>query len=297
MYNYLSEDPGSWPNFVLRSDNVGLQLNEVKQKFIKEQVEYENMMAFQNDAGPGGGIPANPVLSVAFDAAAISVVSGFTSDITVTFTNPLLSVTGTPTLQCGNSLAGGGLTPTVYSYNAGASDLSAGEVVFRKTQGANVDGALDVGAGKITGKNLKTDAGFTEANTLTGVDTAQTITGVSATYTGGGAGVQGEDVVCTVAITAGGVVTSALITSITDEAGSYYIPSDTLTIAFGELTGTNADGGSLVYTIGAAGLLVDTIATPLDINYNSGASSINGLDNRLVWNSSLPLATKVASAT
>ena len=102
---------------------------------------------------------------------------------------------------------------------------------------------------------------------------------------------------CTVAITAGGVVTSDLITSIADEAGSYYIPSDTLTIAFGELTGTNADGGSLVYTIGAAGLLVDTIATPLDINYNSGASSINGLDNRLVWNSSLPLVSKVASAT
>ena len=80
MYNYLSEDPGSWPNFVLRSDNVGLQLNEVKQKFIKEQVEYENMMAFQNDAGTGGGIPANPVLTVAFDAAPISVVSVFGHD-------------------------------------------------------------------------------------------------------------------------------------------------------------------------------------------------------------------------
>ena len=102
---------------------------------------------------------------------------------------------------------------------------------------------------------------------------------------------------CTVAITAGGVVTSALITSIASAATAYYIPTDTLTIAFGELTGTNASGGSLVYTIDAAGLLVDTIATPLDINYNSGASSINGSDNRPVWNSSLPLATKVASAT
>ena len=161
MYNYLSEDPGSWPNFVLRSDNVGLQLNEVKQKFIKEQVEYENMMAFQNDAGTGGGIPANPVLSVVFNGAVMSTVSGFTEDITVTFTNPLLSVTGIPTLQCVNSKAGGGSTsPVSFSYNAGASDLTMGEVVFRYIQAANATNTGAVAANVLfTPQDLVATAG------------------------------------------------------------------------------------------------------------------------------------------
>ena len=69
----IGNHPGPWHLFLKRPDNQGLHILEVKQKYLKEQVNYENqlsqylyMMSFQ-PKGPGGGIIDNTVNSFVED--------------------------------------------------------------------------------------------------------------------------------------------------------------------------------------------------------------------------------------
>jgi hypothetical protein len=257
---YGAQDPGNWQSFLKRQDNVGLPIMEAKSKYLMEQINFDNMMNFQSQ-NHVAGIPANPIVSIEFDSVELPTVTGFTSNITVTYTHPVSVSGGTPQLSVANNQLGGGLATVDYDYSSGTGTTA---LVFEFIQGPNTDGALSVGAGKlITGSSdLASVTQATVVNTLTGVDTGQTITGVSATYAAGGAGSEGQDVVCTVVITDAGVITSAEITSIDSSATAYFIPTDTLTIAFGELTGTNASGGSVVYTLLTAGLFADELISP-----------------------------------
>ena len=54
--------PGPWQYYVNRPDNKGLPITEIKNKYLKEQLLYENYMSFQmqqqllmSNASPGGG--------------------------------------------------------------------------------------------------------------------------------------------------------------------------------------------------------------------------------------------------
>ena len=277
----------TWQEFMKEKENKNLTITEAKQKYLKLQQKFNLLMEAEvaaynavalnsvKDGSQGGPSDLlNPITNIVFSAAPTGTVAGFTAGITLTFTYPTL-VVGAPTFATINSQAGGGIDATdTFTYYSGSGTKS---LVFQKTQSVNTDGALDIGAGKLTNKNFASGSGFTEVNTLVGVDTAQTITGVSATYTGGGAGVSGEDVVCTVDITAGGVVTSALITSIASAATAYFIPTDTLTIDFSELDGTNASSGTVIYTIESAGLIGDTLTLPTAIASPQNGYSSNDL--------------------
>lgn len=69
---YLTEGPGPWQAFLKRPDNVGLSIMEAKQKYLREQLLFEEQMSYlqlwntQNTmsptvggasgvGGPGGG--------------------------------------------------------------------------------------------------------------------------------------------------------------------------------------------------------------------------------------------------
>jgi len=62
--NYVNH-PGSWQSYLLRGDNVGLPLMEVRDKYLQEQLLFENYMSFvqqqqllmSNASGGGGPLP------------------------------------------------------------------------------------------------------------------------------------------------------------------------------------------------------------------------------------------------
>jgi hypothetical protein len=64
---FVVNHPGPWQYYVNRSDNKGLPITEVKNKYLKEQLLYENYMSFQmqqqllmSNAASGGGPSPSP---------------------------------------------------------------------------------------------------------------------------------------------------------------------------------------------------------------------------------------------
>ena len=67
---FIVDHPGPWQYYVNRSDNKGLPLMEVKNKYMQEQLLYENYMSFQmqqqlmmSNASAGGGPLPSPTPS------------------------------------------------------------------------------------------------------------------------------------------------------------------------------------------------------------------------------------------
>lgn len=62
---YLTEGPGPWQAFLKRPDNIGLSIIEAKQKYLQEQLLFEQQISYLQlwnslsptapGAGPGGG--------------------------------------------------------------------------------------------------------------------------------------------------------------------------------------------------------------------------------------------------
>ena len=258
---YGAQDPGNWPSFLKRQDNVGLPIMEAKSKYLMEQMNFDNMMNFQSQ-NHVAGIPANPIVSVAFSGATLATVTGFTSDITVTYTHPVSVSGGTPQLSVANDQIGGGSTTTVdYDYSSGTGTTA---LVFQYIQATNLNGLLPVGSGKMS--TSSTDlASVVQAtltsNTLDAATPSAGTTGVSGVVTvGTGGNTAFEDVVMTIDISADGTVSSALVTSVASEATSYFVPGNVVTIDNTEIAG--ASSGTVVYTLLAGALAKDIITSP-----------------------------------
>jgi len=256
-----AQDPGNWQSFLKRQDNTGLPIMEAKSKYLMEQMNFDNMMNFQSQ-NHVAGIPANPIVSVAFSGATLATVTGFTSDITVTYTHPVSVSGGTPQLSVANDQIGGGSTTTVdYDYSSGTGTTA---LVFQYIQAANLNGLLPVGSGKMS--TGSTDlANVVQAtltsNTLDAATPNAALTGVSGVVTvGTGGNTAFEDVVMTLDIAADGTVSSALVTSVASEATSYFVPGNVVTIGFAEIPG--ATSGTVVYTLLAGALVNDIITSP-----------------------------------
>lgn len=63
---FISNNPGPWQYYVNRQDNVGLSIMEVKDKYMREQLLFEQQMNFIHQqqmlssmAASGGGPPQN----------------------------------------------------------------------------------------------------------------------------------------------------------------------------------------------------------------------------------------------
>ena len=259
---YGAQDPGNWQSFLKRQDNTGLPIMEAKSKYLMEQMNFDNMMNFQSQ-NHVAGIPANPIVSVAFSGATLATVTGFTSDITVTYTHPVSVSGGTPQLSVANDQIGGGSTTTVdYDYSSGTGTTA---LVFQYIQAANLNGLLPVGSGKMS--TGSTDlANVVQAtltsNTLDAATPNAALTGVSGVVTvGTGGNTAFEDVVMTLDIAADGTVSSALVTSVASEATSYFVPGNVVTID-GATEIPGATSGTIVYTLLAGALVNDIITSP-----------------------------------
>ena len=42
---FFVNDPGPWQSFILRGDNVGKPINEVTQKYLHEQLQFDNFIS------------------------------------------------------------------------------------------------------------------------------------------------------------------------------------------------------------------------------------------------------------
>ena len=63
---FFINDPGPWQSFILRGDNVGRPINEVTQKYLHEQLQYDNFLSMQQQLqiqqyqNKGANIGSNP---------------------------------------------------------------------------------------------------------------------------------------------------------------------------------------------------------------------------------------------
>jgi len=256
---YGAQDPGNWMSFQKRQDNIGLPIMEAKSKYLMEQMNFDNMMNFQSQ-NHVAGIPANPIVSIAFSDVALGTVTGFTSDITVTYTLPVSVSGGTPQLSVANDQVGGGAAATVdYDYSSGSGTTA---LVFQYIQAANLNGTLPVGSGKMSvgSTDLANVSQASVTNTLDGA-TPNAALVVTGTYTvGSGGNTAGEDITMTCDIDGAGVVGTAVVASITSAGSAYYVPGNIITIPFAQVPG--ATSGTVVYTLLAGGLVDDVITSP-----------------------------------
>lgn len=264
---YGAQDPGNWQSFTNRADVKGLPLNEQKDQFLKEQVNFQNMMEAVRAQSHVGGIRNNPIVNVAFNGTDLDVISGFTSGLLVNYTFPV-TVTGTPTIKVPNGLQGNGNESTItYGYSSSPSPTS---LLFTYTQAANANGQGDIGANELAVNTELFDAITTSPST----PVEDTYTSVVGTYNSGAGGTGGQDIGATIEVSALQTVTSIIVTS---NSSGVFQPGNTLTFAGSDLGGT----GSLIVTLRAADITGDTLAFTATTDVNiEGGSIVNASDGR-----------------
>lgn len=76
---FLVNDPGPWQNFVLRGDNIGRPITEVTQKYLHEQLQFENFISmqqqlqlqqFQNKGIPNETVPPS-IYTITIDVSIV----------------------------------------------------------------------------------------------------------------------------------------------------------------------------------------------------------------------------------
>ena len=139
---YGAQDPGNWQSFTQRQDVKSLPLMEQKSKFIREQTDYQNLMESVRAQVNVAGIRNNPIVSVVF-AGDIDTVTGFTSQLLVTYTSPVTIVGSSPVITVSNGQQGGGSAASIsYDYNAGSSTLTTLRFDYVQTASATNTGAI-----------------------------------------------------------------------------------------------------------------------------------------------------------
>lgn len=264
---YGAQDPGNWQSFTNRADVKGLPLNEQTDQFLKEQINFQNMMEAVRAQSHVGGIRNNPIVNVAFNGTDLDVISGFTSGLLVNYTFPV-TVTGTPTIKVPNGLQGNGNESTItYGYSSSPSPTS---LLFTYTQAANANGQGDIGANELAVNTELFDAITTSPST----PVEGPYTNVVGTYNSGAGGTGGQDISATIEVSALQTVTSIIVTA---NSSGVFQPGNTLTFAGSDLGGT----GSLIVTLRAADITGDTLAFTATTDVNiEGGSIVNASDGR-----------------
>lgn len=278
---YGAQDPGNWMAYQKRQDNTGLSLMEVKTKFLKETIDFDNMVSFQAQSHVAG-IASNPLVSLAFDAAVLQTITGFTSQITAVFTNPV-TVVGSPQLIVNNSEVGGGSSSTVvFGYEAGSGTNT---LAFQYLQGASATNTGVIAANMISVGTELVGAGGTVVNpTGTVVDNDYSIDGTGYTTSGAGTG-------ATFAITVSGGVIDSVTPTV---AGEAFIPDEIITFN-DAVFGAGSLGGSI--SVDTSALTGDVISTPRAFTYLGDAAINNVSDSRPIPFPVLPVVTKTAVAS
>jgi hypothetical protein len=265
---YGAQDPGNWQSFTNRADVKGLPLNEQKDQFLKEQINFQNMMEAIRAQAHVGGIRNNPIVNVAFNGD-LDVISGFTSSLLVNYTFPVTVIqAGIPTIKVPNGLQGNGNESTItYGYVSSPSPTS---LLFTYSQLANANGQGDIGANELA---VNTEL-FGAITTSPSTPVEDTYTSVVGTYNSGAGGTGGQDIDATIEVSALQTVTSIIVTG---NSSGVFQPGNTLTFAGSDLGGT----GSLIVTLRAADITGDTLAFTATTDVNiEGGSIVNASDGR-----------------
>lgn len=251
---YKHEDPGHWLNWLKRPENANLPIVEAKQKYLKEQLLFEQQYnsfveaarAVQASITEGGTI-LNGVVSTNFNPSpAFQSITGNTQTMDVYFKMPV-DVTGTPTITVTNSQAGGGSAATfTYDY---ASGTGTDQLVFEHVHPASPNNDAGAAANVLTqDKDL-----FSSITTQPTTATADTYVAETLTWAAGTGGTGGSNVTATIVVGDLEIVDSVIVT---DNAGGVFSPGNTLTLAGSNLGGT----GNLVITLTADNLTGDVIS-------------------------------------
>ena len=283
------QSPGSWFSFTKRLDNKNLSINELKSKFYKEQLLFENFISsqvsqqyLQNNSAQlnnqlhqaGQRYGKQELISAEFNPlnGKIQTISGGKTQVLITLKEPVTVDTsgGVPFIDVNNNQLGGGSASTakyIFSESTGlqmkfefdlpASSNNSGTVA------ANVITAGISLVGAITNSTLNAGTGAVDSDNV----------GFTAAQGTGGAGFQ--DIVADVRINAAANNLSKIDFKVSASAATYS-PGQTLTttstdIGFG---GT----GAVIVTIDSTVLTTDTLSmvgTAVDLN---GATVINSGD-------------------
>jgi hypothetical protein len=272
---FFAHDPGPWQTFILRGDNVGRPINELTQKYLHEQLQFDNFISmqqqlqiqqFQNKGPLVESLINNYVTSVNFGGDELTTISGFNdAQVIVTF-NSSVEVTGTPYIDVSNQQQGEGAESTTrYEYSSGDGTNT---LIFVYQQAAAVTNTQsDVGAYAIKVGFNSTPTTFT--NTLSGcTNGTYTVTGTWAagTVSGDTSGGNVSNIQVTVLSNA---ITSINFALATTASGKRFTPGNTLTIQGSSLGAEGA--GTYVFTLQTSMLLGDVNGlTGTSITLNGG---------------------------
>jgi len=279
---YGAQDPGNWQSFTNRPDVKNLPLMEQKSRFLREQNDYQNLMESVRAQVNVGGINNNPIVSVAFAGDDLDTITGFTSQLLVTYTFPVTIEGSSPVITVANGQQGGGSAASIsYGYNAGSSTLIT--LRFDYVQSASATNTGVIAANVISvGVDLVGQGGSIVFPTGTVVDGDYLLDGTDYTTDGNGTG-------ATFAVTVSGGIIDIVAPTI---AGTLFIPDEIITFDDG-VFGAGSLGGSIS---------VDYTALTGDILSLSGKNSIEGgvvsnvSDKRPVQGTLTKGATKTATA-
>ena len=251
---YTAEDPGNWSQWKQKPENKSLPLNEAKQKYLKEQLLFEDQytnfvatqQAIQQQKAQTGGTSLNGVTSVAFDASPVfQTNTGNTQTLKVSFAKPVM-VTGSPLVTVANNQLGGGTAATFnYTYSAGSS---TNELTFQHIHPEQVVTAQGFSANVVEVGSELVSAGGAVVQPGTPTDGIYTFV-ANTNYTTSGDGV---GIAMTVEVDGGNIIEFNVTT-----LGSDFIPGEIITFAAGSLGGSST-GGSV--SVVSSVLLADTVS-------------------------------------
>jgi hypothetical protein len=284
------QPPGPWFSFTKRPDNQNLSINELKSKFYKEQLLFENFVSsqvsqqyLQNNSAQlnnqlhqaGKRYNEQKLLSAVFNPLnnKIQTISGGETQILITLQEPVTVNTGSgvPFIDVNNNQLGGGSASTIrytyyestglqmrFAFDLPASPNNSGTVA------ANVIAANTSLVGAIT------------SNTLTGMTGAVNSNNVTFTAAQGTGGTGFQDAITDVRTNGAGDGLDT-ITFKSSASPATYSPGQTLTSTAGNIF----DGtGAITLTIDSNILTVDTLSmagTAINLN---GATVVNTGDGK-----------------
>ena len=299
---FFVNDPGPWQSFVLRGDNVGKPINEITQKYLNEQLQFENFISMEQQIqlqqyqNKGPLIESTPeinnyITSIGFDGDELTTISGFNdAEVVVTFEYDV-NVTGAPLIEVTNQQDGDGAASSVnYEYSSGDGTDT---LTFIYQQSAAVTNTQsEVGAYTLTGPPSVTPS--SPVNTLAGcTNDTYTVTGTWAAGTVSG-DTSGGNVSGIQVTVVSNNITAMNFASRTYTPGKRFTPGNTLTIQGSDL---GAEGsGTYVFTINEPLLEGDINTLELtSIDLNGGSiSNVEGGNIDLTYTSG---ARKIATAS
>ena len=298
----FQQSPGSWFSFTKRLDNQNLSINELKSKFYKEQLLFENFISsqvsqqyLQNNSAQlnnqlhqaGKRYAKQEILSAVFNTGVIKTISGGITQIVVTLKEPITVDTssGVPFIDVNNDQLGGGSASTVrYTFY----ESTGLQIRLESVLPASPNNSGAVAANVIAADTSL--VGAITTNTLDGMTGAVNSTSVTFTAAQGTGGTGFQNVKTDTRTNGAGDGLDTL-TFLTSASAATYSPGQTLTSTAGNIF----DGtGEVTVTIDSNILTVDTLSmagTAINLN---GATVVNTGDGKTTDLTYISTSTKAS---